>query len=104
MNQDTNFCLQSLKDTLDNCIDKDLDVDDGKKKENGEVSRLEKTENPLEKSNDKEKKVENSKKEEEKREEEKTVKFSPTTSETSNVGGNKSQKRILAAKVRNKTI
>ena len=94
-----NICLQSLKDALDDCFDKQLDVDDGKEKESKEVCcRLEKTENPLEKgNNDQEKKVQNSKKEE------KAVKFSFATPEISNFRGNESQKRILTAKVRKLT-
>ena len=52
-----NFCLQSLKDALENCDDGEVDVDDGTKKasEGEEVSRLTKTTINVEKGhNDKE--------------------------------------------------
>ena len=98
MDQHQVFRLQSLRDALDDCFDKQLDVDDGKEKESEEVCRLEKTEKPPEKGyNDQEKKVPNSKKEE------KAVKFSFATPEISNFRGNESQKRILTAKVRKLT-
>ena len=40
MDHDQKFCLQSLKDELDNCIDKEVDIDNGKKKTSEEVNRL----------------------------------------------------------------
>ena len=33
MDHDQKFCLQSLKDELDNCVDKEVDIDNGKKKQ-----------------------------------------------------------------------
>ena len=43
MDHDQKFCLQSLKDELDNCVDKEVDIDNGKKKTSEEVNRLTKT-------------------------------------------------------------
>ena len=40
MDHDQKFCLQSLKDELDNCVDKEVDIDNGKKKTSEEVNRL----------------------------------------------------------------
>ena len=59
MDYHQNFCLQSLKDELDNCENKEVGVDDGTKKasEGEEVSRLTKTTINVEKShNDKKEK------------------------------------------------
>ena len=95
-----NFCLQSLKDALENCDDGEVDVDDGTKKasEGEEVSRLTKTTINVEKGhNDKE---EEGKKTKGKRKK-KVVKFSPTTPQTSYFRSNESQTRILNLKVRN---
>ena len=94
-----NFCLQSLKDALENCDDGEVDVDDGTKKasEGEEVSRLTKTTINVEKShNDKEEKGKKTKRKKKK----KVVKFSPTTSETCHFRSNESQTRILKLKVR----
>ena len=93
------FCLQSLKDELDNCENKEVGVDDGTKKasEGEEVSRLTKTTINVEKShNDKEEKGKKTKRKKKK----KVVKFSPTTSETCHFRSNESQTRILKLKVR----
>ena len=40
MEHDQNFCLQSLKDAIDDCNNKEVDVNDGKKKTSEEVIRL----------------------------------------------------------------
>ena len=109
MDPDQNFCLQFLKDALENCDDKEVDVDDGKKKESEEVSeevckkvgeevsRLTKAKVTVEKShNDKEEKGKKTKRKKKK----KVVKFSPTTSETCHFRSNESQTRILKLKVR----
>ena len=92
MDHDQKFCLQSLKDELDNCVDKEVDIDNGKKKTSEEVNRLRKTSIAIEKSHiDKEEKVQEAKNQKEK----KTIKFSPTTSKTSNFRSIESQTRIL---------
>ena len=92
------FCLQSLKDELDNCVDKEVDIDNGKKKTSEEVNRLTKTPITAEKSHiHQEEKVQETKIQKEK----KTVKFCPTTSKTGDFGSIESQTRILNVKVRN---
>ena len=92
MDHHQNFCLQSLKDAIDDCNNKEVDVNDGKKKTSEEVNRLRKTSIAIEKSHiDKEEKVQEAKIQKEK----KTVKFSPTTSKTSNFRSIESQTRIL---------
>ena len=92
MEHDQKFCLQSLKDAIDDCNNKEVDVNDGKKKTSEEVNRLRKTSIAIEKSHiDKEEKVQEAKIQKEK----KTVKFSPTTSKTSNFRSIESQTRIL---------
>ena len=109
MDPDQIFCLQSLKDALDNYDDKEVDVDDGKKKASEEVgekvseevreevSGLTKATVTVEKShNDEEEKRKKTKKKKRK-----TVKFGPTASETSHFRGDESQTRILNLKVRN---
>ena len=93
------FCLQSLKDELDNCENKEVDVDDGTKKasEGEEVSRLTKTTINVEKShNDKEEKGKKTKRKKKR----KAVKFGPTASETSHFRGDESQTRILNLRVK----
>ena len=107
MDPDQNFCLQFLKDALENCDDKEVDVDDGKKKESEEVSeevgkkvgeevsRLTKAKVTVEKShNDKKEKGKKRKKKS------KSVKFDPTSSETSYFRGDESQTRILNLRVK----
>ena len=110
MDHHQNFCLQSLKNALENCDDdKEVDVDDGKKKGSKEVSkeidkkvgekvsRLTKTPVTVEKShNDKKQKRKKTKNKKKK----KSVKFDPTTSETSFFRGDESQTRILNLKVK----
>ena len=92
MDHDQKFCLQSLKDELDNCVDKEVEIDNGKKKTSEEVNRLTKTPIAIEKSHiDKEEKVQEAKNQKEK----KTIKFSPTTSKTCNFRSIESQTRIL---------
>ena len=101
MDHDQKFCLQSLKDELDNCENKEVGVDDGTKKasEGEEVSRLTKTTINVEKGhNDKEEEEEGKKTKGKKKK--KVVKFSPTTSETCHFRSNESQTRILKLKVR----
>ena len=96
MEHDQNFCLQSLKDAIDDCNNKEVDVNDGKKKTSEEVNRLRKTSIAIEKSHiDKEEKVQEAKIQKEK----KTVKFSSTTSKASDFRGIQSQTRILNSKV-----
>ena len=98
MDPHQNFCLQSLKDELDKCDDKEVDIDNGKKKTSEKVNRLRKTTITAEKSHiKKEEKAQETKIQKEK----KTVKFSPTTSKTSNFRSIESQTRILNVKVRN---
>ena len=100
MDYHQNFCLQSLKDELDNCENKEVGVDDGTKKasEGEEVSRLTKTTINVEKGhNDKEEEGKKTKGKKKK----KVVKFSPTTPQTSYFRSNESQTRILNLKVRN---
>ena len=108
MDHHQNFCLQSLKNALENCDDdKEVDVDDGKKKGSKEVSkeidkkvgekvsRLTKTPVTVEKShNDKKEKGKKRKKKS------KSVKFDPTSSETSYFRGDESQTRILNLRVK----
>ena len=90
------LCLQSLKDAIDDCNNKEVDVDDGTKKTNEEVNRLRKTSITAEKSHiNKEEKVQEAKIQKEK----KTVKFSSTTSKASDFRGIQSQTRILNSKV-----
>ena len=97
MDQCQNFCLQSLKEAIDDCNNKDVDVDDGKKKTSEEVNRLKKTSITAEKSHfNKEEKVQEAKIQKKK----KTVKFSSTTTKASNFRGIQSQTRILNSKVR----
>ena len=110
MDHHQNFCLQSLKNALENCDDdKEVDVDDGKKKGSKEVSkeidkkvgekvsRLTKTPVTVEKShNDKKEKRKKTKNKNKK----KSVKFDPTTSETSFFRSDESQTRILNLKVK----
>ena len=92
------LCLQSLKDAIDDCNNKEVDVNDGKKKTSEEVNRLTKTPITAEKSHiHQEEKVQETKIQKEK----KTVKFCPTTSKTGDFGSIESQTRILNVKVRN---
>ena len=68
MDHDQKFCLQSLKDELDNCVDKEVDIDNGKKKTSEEVNRLTKTPITAEKSHiHQEEKVQETKIQKEKR-------------------------------------
>ena len=94
MDHHKNFCLQSLKDELDNLNDKEADsIENGKKKASKEVYRLKRTSITAEKShvNIKEEKTQETKIQKEK----KTIKFSPTTSKTSHSRSIESQTRIL---------
>ena len=96
MDHHQNFCLQSLKDAIDDCNKKEVDVDDGTEKTSEKVNRLRKTSITAEKSHiNKEEKVQEAKIQKEK----KTVKFSSTTSKASNFRGIQSQTRILNSKV-----
>ena len=96
MDHHQNFCLQSLKDAIDDCNNKEVDVDDGTKKTSEKVNRLRKASITAEKSHiNKEEKVQEAKIQKEK----KTVKFSSTTSKASNFRGIQSQTRILNSKV-----
>ena len=62
MDHDQKFCLQSLMDAIDDCNNKEVDVNDGKKKTSEEVDRLRKTSIAIEKSHiDKEEKVQEAK-------------------------------------------